>query len=227
MKKYLVLIVIGAVLCTLSDTAMADSIKGRLGVTGRLGFMVPSSSEFTTVTPVTVIPSVTLGTIDTGKGKADPAFVAGGGFICGVTDNLAIEVDVTHAPKIEYAFTGFGGQQSFEITTTNVSLGFQYRFFPEKMLVPYLGAGVDFIFSDGKYQGRDKLDIETVVGEHVNAGADFFVTQKIALNADFRGIIAPRAEVNNPNQPLPFNLKTGEYDPVSFVALFGVRFFLN
>ena len=179
MKKLLVFAVMAAVLSTLPDIAMADSIKGRLGVTGRLGFMVPSDSEFTALTSYTVIPAVTIGLIETVKGKADTAFIGGGGFICGVTDNLAIEVDVTHAPKIDYAFTGILGQQSFEITTTNVSLGFQYRFIPESMLVPYLGAGVDFIFSDGKYQGRDELDIETVVGEHVNAGADFFVTKHI------------------------------------------------
>ncbi|ABQ25363.1 porin family protein [Geotalea uraniireducens] len=223
MKKYLVFIVMAAVLCTLSDIAMADSIKGRLGVTGRLGFMVPSGSEFTKVSQYTIIPSFSVAVPETGKGKADTAFAGGGGFIYGITDNFALEADVTHTPNINYVFLG---QKSVRITTTNVSLGFQYRFIPESRLVPYLGAGVDFIISDGKYQGRDELDIETLVGDHVNAGVDFFVTKHIALNADIRGVLAPKAEVNNRNLSLPENLKTGEYDPISFVALFGVRFFL-
>ncbi|KAF0219275.1 MAG: OmpW family [Geobacteraceae bacterium] len=224
MKKNLVFVVMATALCTLSGTALADSIKGKLGVTGRLGLMVPSDSEFTTATAVTIIPSFTIGVIETGKGKADTAFVGGGGFVYGVTDNFAIEVDVTHTPQIDYEFFG---KQSFEITTTNVSLGLQYRFFPTNMLVPYLGAGVDFIISEGKYLGRDALDIETVVGDHLNAGVDLFITKRIALNADFRGVLAPKAEINNRNLSLPGNFKAGEYDPISFVGLFGVRFFLN
>lgn len=224
MKKYLVFVVMAAALGTLSDIALADSIKGGLGVTGRLGFMIPSDSEFTTTRGVTIIPSVTVSVVDTSTGKADTAFVGGGGLIYGVTDHFAVEADVIHTPQIDY---GVLGQQSFEITTTNVSLGFQYRFFPENVFVPYLGAGVDFIMSDGKYLDSDALDIETVVGGHVNAGGDFFITKHIALNADFRGVIAPKAEINNRNMSLPGNLHAGEYDPSSFVALFGVRFFLN
>lgn len=224
MKKYLVFIVMTAILSTLSDAALADSIKGRLGVTGRLGFMVPSSSEFTKISPYTIIPSFSLAVAETGKGKADTSFAGGGGFIYGISDNFALEADVTHTPSIGYVFLG---QKSIEISTTNVSLGFQYRFIPESRLVPYLGAGVDFIISDGKYLDRDELDIETLVGDHVNAGVDLFITKRIALNADIRGVLAPKAEVNNRNQSLPENLKTGEYDPISFVALFGVRFFLN
>lgn len=159
MKNYLVFIVTTAILCTLPVISLADSIKGKLGITGRLGLMIPSDFDYTTITAHTIIPSITVGVIQNDKAKAETAFVGGGGFIYGVSDNLAVEVDVTHAPRIDYDNSG---QKAFEIATTNVSLGLQYRFLPESMLVPYLGGGVDFILSDGKYLTGDELKIDNI-----------------------------------------------------------------
>jgi outer membrane protein len=223
MKKYLVFFVTAAVLCTLPVASLADSIKGKLGVTGRLGLMIPSDIDYTATTSYTIIPSITIGEIQNDKAKAETAFVGGGGFIYGVTDNIAVEVDVTHAPQIDYDNSG---QKVLEITTTNVSLGFQYRFSPENMLVPYLGGGVDFIISDGKYLTGNELNIEKVIGGHVNIGADFFITKRIALNADFRTVMGPKVNIYVQNPSLSGTLNS-QYDPMSFVALFGVRFFLN
>jgi outer membrane protein len=224
MKNYLVFIVTAALLCTLPEASHADSIKGRLGVTGRLGLMVSSDIDYTGITPYTIIPSITVVELQKNNAKAETAFVGGGGFIYGVTDHFAVEVDVTHTPEIDYDI--YSGLKALEITTTNVSLGLQYRFLPENRLVPYLGGGVDFILSDGKYLTGDQLNIDTVMGGHVNIGADFFVTKRIALNADFRGVLGPKANIYIQNSSLSeaFN---AEYDPNSFVALFGVRFFLN
>jgi outer membrane protein len=220
MKKYLLFIATAAVVCALPGISLADSIKGKWGVTGRVGLMAPSDIEFTAVTGYAIAPSLNVAVINIGKAKADTTFAGGGGFIYGVTDNFAVEVDVTHTPRINYDYSG---QKLFEITTTNVSLELQYRFYPENALVPYLGVGADFMISDGTYQSGDTMNIETLVGEHVNAGVDFFVTKRIALNADFRSILAPRADIHTQNA----SLLKAEYDPISFVALFGVRFFLN
>jgi outer membrane protein len=214
MKKHLVFIVTAAVLCTLPLASQADSIKGRLGVTGRLGLMVPSDIQYTTMTPYAILPSLIVGEIENNKAKAETAFVGGGGFIYGVTDNIAVETDVTHTPQIDYS-----GQNALEITTTNVSLGFQYRFLPEHLLVPYLGGGVDFIISDGKDQAGYALNVDTVVGGHANAGADFFVTKRVALNADFRAILAPNANISAQTSS-PAGFFVSEYNPISFVALF-------
>lgn len=220
MKTYLLFIVTAAVVCTLPEISLADSIKGRVGVTGRAGLLVPSDIEFTALTGYAIAPALNIAVINIGKAKADTTLAGGGGFIYGVTDHFAVEVDVTHTPKIDYDYSG---QKLFEITTTDVSLGLQYRFLPENTLVPYLGVGADFIISDGKYLAGDNMNIETVVGQHVNAGVDFFVTKRMVLNADFRSIMGPKANTSSQNP----SLVKAEYDPISFVALFGVRFFLN
>jgi len=100
---------------------MADNIMGRLGVTGRIGFIVPSDSS-----------NVLGGVVGT---NAD--LIGGGGVIYGVTDSIAAEFDITHA--------GFN-----DFDTTNLSLGAQYRYLglPIRQLVPYGGAGLDILLND-------------------------------------------------------------------------------
>lgn len=118
MRRYFCMFCAAALITLATGTAMADSIMGRTGVTGRLGFIVPSDSS----------------SFLTGVFGTNTDFIGGGGLIYGITDSIAAEVDVTHA--------GIG---NFEIT--NISLGAQYRFLnlPIKKLVPYAGAGLDIL----------------------------------------------------------------------------------
>lgn len=200
MKKHLVLYCTIISIVLSAATAMAaDSIQGRLGVTGRIGFLVPSDSE------VFANPS----NLDT-----DVGFIGGGGFIYGIDKNFAVELDITH--------TGFdanrNGIKAAEFNTTNVSLGAQYRFadVPVNKLVPYVGAGLDILFND-----VDNADVDTVAGVHVSGGADYFILKQVALTAELKGVVAPDADIK------AGGVKVGNYDPTSLSMTFGVRYFFN
>lgn len=232
MRKHLIVVGMIAAFTMLTGTAMADSIKGRFGVTGRLGFVVPSDGKLGTV-----VTEFGTATPTDDKVKNSTSFAGGGGFIYGITDNLAVEMDVTHAASFKAENVGV---HLADISTTNVLLGLQYRFIPESKFVPYLGTGLDILvndsddkpFTSGGANVTSKSKIDTVVGGHISAGADYFLTKQIALNADFRGVFAPEADVKTTGTitaggiSIPFS-QTSKYDPISFTGLFGVRFFFN
>ena len=177
----------------------SESIVGRLGVTGRLGFLVPADNS-----------SVGTGVL-VGRGNTDVGFVGGGGFIFGFADNIAADFEITH--------TSFGTDTSTDFDTTNFSLGFQYRFLnlPVRYLIPYAGAGMD-ILVNGANNG---LDVDTVAGIHVKGGIDYFLTRQLALTSEIKGVIAPNADIKSGGT------KVGEFDPDSFSMTFGARYFFN
>lgn len=189
MTKYLCMFCAAAVITLATGTAMADSIKGRSGVTGRLGFIVPSDSS-----------SVASGVIGT-----NIDFIGGGGFIYGVTDSVAAELDITHV-----------GFDRFDIT--NITLGAQYRFtnLPMKELVPYAGAGLDILVN-----GIDNGSVDNTVGGHLAIGADYFIQKQLALTTEMKGVIAPDVDIK------VGGAKVGEFDPTYFSMTFGVRYFFN
>ncbi len=202
MKKIVILVCMTAVLALAAGTAMAESIKGRIGVTGRIGFLVPADSDYAGYNVST-----------------DVGFNGGGGFIYGITDNIAAELDITH--------TEFGGDvrgvKLGDFNTTNISLGAQYRFndvMPH--LTPYAGAGLDILVNGLDYDDGGSADVDTVVGVHVSAGVDYFVMKQLALTTEVKGILAPDADIKG-----PFGGKIGNYDPMSFTMTFGARFFFN
>jgi outer membrane protein len=178
-----------------AGSAIADSIQYRLGVTGRIGLIVPSDST-----------ELALGTIGT-----DADFIGGGGFIYGVTGNIAAELDVTHA--------SFGSNAGINFDITNIALGVQYRFpdVPVMHLVPYGGAGLDILLN-----GADKgASVDDNVGAHLSAGLDYFIRRRIALNAEMKGVLAPNADIRTSGN------KIGSFDPSSFSMTVGVRYFFN
>ena len=83
MKKVLVFYCVALSLVLTAGTAMAaDSIKGKFGVNGRIGFLVPADSEaFATPSDL----------------STDIGLIGGGGYIYGITKNIALELDITHA----------------------------------------------------------------------------------------------------------------------------------
>lgn len=191
-----------AVACT-AVPASADVIKGRLGVTGRLGFTIPTDGIF-------VNPSTSA--LDDYKADAD--FIGGGGFIYGIDRNFAAEIDVTrtsfdaHIP---------GGKQEAEII--NVSLGGQYRFIPQERLVPYVGAGLDILLNDlaGGY------DVDPTVGIHGAVGVDYFILKPLALTAEAKIIAGPETDINDHAT----GRRVGRFSTTNFAGTFGVRFFFN
>lgn len=206
MTRKLVVFCVAAMLTLTAGTAMAaDSIRGRLGVTGRIGFIVPADSEAAAVGVVV-------------SRNTDVGLIGGGGFIFGATENIAAELDITHA--------GFGsdfpdGRVDFD--TTNVTLGVQYRFqdlVRVQHLVPYAGGGLDILLNDAS--GAKASDADDVVGVHLSAGVDYFLQPQFAVTGEVKGILAPDADIHEFD-----GRKKGTFDPSSFSTTFGVRFFFN
>lgn len=183
---------------TAASTNITDSIKGRLGITGKLGFLVPADND--TVSSGIVI----------GRSHSDIGFIGGGGIIYGITDTIAAELDITHS--------SFGAAANTNFDITNISLGVQYRFIdlPVKRLVPYAGAGLDILLN-----GADNgLNVDNVAALHVKAGVDYFLMKEFALTSEIKGVIAPNADIHSPG-----GVKVGEFDPDSFSMTFGIRYF--
>lgn len=170
MKKFLVLACAAATFSLAAGSAMADSIEGRVGLTGKLGFQLPANGDYGPF-----------------KNSTDAGFIGGGGIIFGIDNNFAVETDITHS--------SFGSDIG-DFGVTNVSLGAQYRFILEQpRLVPYLGAGLDVLLIDAN-KGRT---VDTTLGVHVSAGVDYFLLKQLALTAEAKFVLAPDTDINGPN----------------------------
>ncbi|HEY3309901.1 MAG TPA: porin family protein [Desulfuromonadaceae bacterium] len=197
MKKIIALACLATTICLATGTAMADNIKGRLGVTGKIGFL-----------------DISDGDLGDSRIKPDVGFIGGGGLIYGVTDNIAAEFDITRS-EFGSEFPRSGNSGDFGITT--IALGAQYRFnVTHTKLVPYAGGGLDILLNE-----YDRADVENLVGVHINGGIDYFIMKQVALNVDARAILVPEADIKSRGT------KVGNFDPSSFSTTFGVRFFFN
>ena len=195
MKRCFFSITLIAVLTLTAGTALADNINGRIGVTGRLGFIVPADSDIFGLNVST-----------------DTGIIGGGGLIFGLTKDVALELDITHAAN--------GSGPGVDFDTTNISLGAQYRFIdlPHRQLVPFVGGGLDILVNDVS----DGLDADTVAGVHVKGGVDYFITRELAATAEMKGVLAPDADIHDAT-----GRKVGNLDPMSISMTFGVRYFFN
>jgi outer membrane protein len=204
MIRKLVVFCTAALLTLAAGTAMAaDSIQGRLGVTGKIGFAVPADGELN----------------DGSKISTDTGFIGGGGLIYGITDNIAGEFDVTHASYGSSALVAPAPFGNSDFDTTNISFGVQYRFLnlPVQHLVPYAGGGLDILINDA----NNGLDVDTTVGVHLTAGADYFFQRQFALTSEIKGVLAPDADIK------AGGTRQGSFDPSSFSMTFGIRYFFN
>ncbi len=201
MKRLLTVTWIVVVVAGISSTALADNIKGRFGVTGRLGFFVPAESDF-----------------DDRKLETDVGFIGGGGVIYGITDNWTAEIDVTHT---EFGANRVSGQDEGDFEVVNVSLGGQYRFLlPQSKVVPYAGGGLDILLTDYTRPSGTNAHVDTGVGVHISGGVDYFVTRQLVLNAEVKGVIAPEVDMTADG-------RSGNFDPSGVAGTVGVRFFFN
>ena len=196
MRRIIVMAVVA--LSLVAGTAMAESINGRLGLTGKAGFIVPLKDL-----------------VDNSGGELGEhniGFAGGGGLIYGLGNCFALELDITHAPSTEVKLAGVkvGDQQ-----TTDYSLGLQYRIMPSHHLVPYVGLGADFIKGD-----IENSKIDWSYGGHVNGGLDYFLNKSVAVVADLKFVFGVKSDITINNVPV------GKYDPMSFIGTFGVRLFL-
>lgn len=211
MKKCLIFAAVLAALAATTGNAMAESIKGKHGVTARGGFLIPADSK-----------------LDVGeKLDADTGFAVGGGVIYGISDNLAAELDVTYS-KYDLYLNSLGVKTKyFEVETHTVSLGAQYRFLPEGSIVPYIGAGVDLLINETTDEispalgfPAEEYDTELSYGGHLSVGADIFITSQVAFTAEFKGILATEADVERDD-----GARIVKLDPSGVSGLFGFRYF--
>ncbi|MBT0663841.1 outer membrane beta-barrel protein [Geobacter pelophilus] len=201
MRKMLALICMTAILAISTAQAEAQNIKGKVGVTARLGFLIPADSDY-----------------NDNKLETDAGFNFGGGFIYGIDKNWAAEIDIT---RTEFGSNRVSGANTGDFEVTNISLGGQYRFeINHPTLTPYVGAGLDILLSDYSHP-QDSVSVDTTVGVHASGGIDYFLTRNIALNAEGKVVVAPETDINGPSG------RKGNFDPSSFSGMFGVRFFFN
>jgi outer membrane protein len=181
-----------------TSTAFADTIANRFGITGRVGAVVPFENDFVE-----------------DASDTDSALAWNGGFIYGFTDHIATELEVTYIPEMDVERKGY----AYEAEMTDLSIGLQYRFMPEKSLVPFIGIGADFIEGNLKPDKGSSYDMDWSYGGHVNAGLDWFLTKGIALTADMRLTAADSGDIDDAATQL-------EYDPLWFQGTVGFRLIL-
>ena len=197
MKKLIIIACLASAVTLTAGTAMADSIKGKLGVTGKIGFLVPADNES-----------------DFYNNRTDTGFLGGAGLIYGIDDHFAAELEVTR--------TSFGSETG-DFGVTNVSLGGQYRFaLPSRQFVPFVGVGMDILVSDYDPNDGSTRNVDTTVGAHLSGGLDYFLAKQLALTAEAKLVAAPNAHITD-----GYGNHTGNFDPSSFSTTVGIRYFFN
>ena len=197
MNKLIVVVCLASAIAMTAGTAMADSISGRLGVTGKIGFLIPADNES-----------------DFSNNRTYAGFVGGASLIYGLDDHFAAELEVSR--------TSFGSETG-DFGITDVSLGGQYRFaLANRQLVPYLGVGMDILISDYDPNDGSVANVDTTVGAHLSAGADYFLSRHLALTAEAKVVAAPNTSITD-----GFGNHVGNFDPSSFSGTVGIRYFFN
>ena len=201
-KKLVTVFCLAATVSLVSGTAMAETIKGRVGMTGRLGFLIPADNEaeFNSFR----------------NNNTDLGVTGGVGIIYGLDNIWAAEFEVARS-----AFDSDTG----EFGVTNLSLGAQYRFrLPDphpRQLVPYAGAGLDLLVADyDPYDGSHR-DVDATLGVHISGGADYFLTRDWSLNAEAKLVLAPDADISTGGR------RSGDFDPNSFSSTAGIRYYFR
>ena len=198
MKKIVIACATALLVAGAAGSALAESIKGTMGVTGRLGVIVPADSKEAA---------------NNGSGRnylieTDPGFNGGAGFIYGMDDTLALEIGVDYSTF----HTDVG-----DADMKDVAVGVQYRFPPANpKLVPYMGFGLDVLIP-----GLKNRQVDTVLGGHFRGGFDYFFDRAIALNLDFKATGGMKADIDQ------LGGKIGEFNPSNITGTAGIRVFFR
>jgi outer membrane protein len=218
MKK--ILLFTTAVLLLLANTAMADSVAGKFGITARGGASYILNSEWSDF-ELASVPTLSKDI------KPDIGWAGGGGFMYGITDNLAVNFDVTYfQAKLKGSDSDVGDFTVGTGKTVDFALGAQWRFIPKSRFVPYVGAGFDIMLNYLDQEFAPSFvtaDVATTYGCHLSAGADFFFTPRIALNAEIRGLYSTEGNVTI-KAPIG-EITIAKYNPSNISGFIGIRFF--
>ena len=198
MKKIVIACATALLVAGAAGSALAESIKGTMGVTGRIGVIVPADSKEAA---------------NNGSGRnylieTDPGISGGVGFIYGMDDTLALEIGVDFAQ-----FHTSEGSADLK----DLAVGVQYRFPPANpKLVPYMGVGIDVLIPDIK-----NGDVDTVLGGHFRGGFDYFFDRAVAFNLDFKATGGIKADIDRAGS------KIGEFNPSNITGTAGVRVYFR
>lgn len=200
-KLFLVACLVGAVTCW-SSIALAENIAGRVGITGRLGFLVPTDSDRNDY-----------------KLETDVGFVGGGGLIYGIDRHFAAEIDITRS---EFSSNLVSGPDQGDFGITDIGLGAQYRFdLAKPQWVPFVGGGLDILLTDYTTQDGVNTNVDDTVGFYAKGGIDYFIMRQLAVTAEVKGVAAVTADIHGPGGI------SGHFDPSYFSSTFGIRYFFN
>ena len=218
MKKIFVFVFVFAAILS-ANVAMADSIAGKWGITGRIGTTYVYESEFS-------------GAAVSGWGvnKDIPAgwgFAGGAGLMYGFTDNVAGYFDVTYDQfNIKASPKGQGEQTVGTVKMIDFTVGAQWRFMPKKAFVPYIGAGLDLMINrfgfDDAYSDGSDMEADNTYGGHLSF--DYFLTPNIALNAEIRGVYGTKGNIIR-KYPGEQDVVALDYNPTNISGFVGIRFF--
>lgn len=227
MKRFFLFVV---AFLMLSSSAMAESVKGKFGVTLRGGASHIFNNEFTDAGIGLILDEEHI-LLDK-EIKSRIGWAGGGGFMYGITDNLAVTFDVMYL-KVKLEASGVGVNENFATAkTVDLSVGAQWRFMPKSTFVPYVGAGFDYLWNKLDYDVEGygpppymspSLEVGSTYGVHVSAGADYFFTPNIALNAEVRSLFSTKSEATLKWAYGQSSL--AEYNPTNISGFVGVRFF--
>lgn len=198
MKKIIVAVAMVLSTTMMVDFAAAENLTGKLGATGRIGFTIPADSDWQISGPL----------------DSDTGFIFGGGFLYGITRNLAAEIDFTHS-IYDLRFDRFSKDGTANVT--NLSLDAMWRFASDRPYTPYAGGGLSILFND-----YTDADVDTTVGVNFKGGIDYYINPRVALNAELKWTISPSADMHSRTA-----VDQGSFDPSNLSGLFGVRYFFN
>lgn len=197
MNKLIVAACLATAVSMMADTAMADSIKEMFGVSAKVGVLIPADNHS-----------------DFYHNDTNSAFVAGAGFIYGIDNNIATELDLT--------YTTFGSETG-DFGITDVSIGMQYRFINfHRRLVPYIGVGMDVLGNTYDPNNGTSRDVDVTIGAHISGGVDYFLQKRLALIAEAKAVIAASTDITDKD-----GNHTGNFDPSSFSTTIGFRCFFK
>lgn len=107
-----------------------------------------------------------------------------------LTDNIALEL-IAGTSRHKVSAVGGGANIAVgEISVLPPTLTLQYHFMPKEKFSPYVGAGLNytFFYAADDAAGFSGLKVNSSLGYALQAGADFFITDKVFLNIDVKKI---------------------------------------
>src|SRR4030065_1514773 len=226
MKK-IMLVAIAASLF-LANAAMADSIAGKVGVAVRGGASYIFDSEFTSSG------SGLLGGVKEDI-KADIGWTGGAGIMYGITDNLSVNFDVIYFQTDLEMSSAYGAwdEKFGKGKTVDFALGAQWRFMPKSAFVPYVGAGLDFLWnkmdpneSPLAWATGNSFDVDPTYGAHLSVGGDYFLTPNIALHAEIRGLYSTKGDMTY-KYPGDTDFVAAKYNPSNISGFVGIAFYFG